>query len=185
MHCLWCGDVTFNKRGVIDEAPHFTLPNDYRSLFPLLRLTLSHTHTVAHTSVWSTPLTALEKENHSHLGSFHYPHHLILTVISAQRRGDNHREAEAEASALSVLRVRHTHIHNDRLWQLCRLARQCQATSIGLACLTLTQLEPVMNETSPHIWYNLFSFPGQTIQMTAKDEYGWVMEHRQRNSHGH
>lgn len=94
MHCLWCGDVTFNERRVIDEAPHFTLPNDYRSLFPLLRLTLSHTHTVAHTSVWSTPATALEKENHSHLGSFHYPHHLILTVISAQRRGDNHREAE-------------------------------------------------------------------------------------------
>lgn len=149
MHSLRCGDVTFNERCVIDEAPHFTLPNDYRSLFPLLRLTLSHTPPVAHTSVWSTLTTALEKENHSHSGSFHYPHHLILAVISAQRRGDNHKEAEG--SALSVLRVRHTHIHNGRLWQQCRLGRQCQATSICLACLILTQLESVMNETSPHI----------------------------------
>lgn len=159
MHSLRCGDVTFNERRVIDEAPHFTLPNDYRSLFPLLRLTLSHIHThtpsrtqVFHPSPRQTSLrTALEKENHSHLGSFHYPHQPILAVISTQRRGDNHREAEADGSALSVLRVRHTHIHNDRLWQQCRPGRQCQATSICLASLILTQLEPVMNETSPHI----------------------------------
>lgn len=120
MHSLRCGDVTFNEHCLIDEPPQFTLRNDYWSLFPLLRPNLSHTHTVA--SVWSTLTTnvlrtALEKKNHSHLGFLHYPHHLILVAISAWRQRGNHREAEG--STLSVLRARHTHIHNNQLWKQC------------------------------------------------------------------
>lgn len=79
MRSLRCGDVTFSERRVIDEAPHFSLPNDYWSLFPLLR----HTHMQIFYP--SSQLATNKFVRDTWKGKafsfqvFHYSYHLILT----------------------------------------------------------------------------------------------------------
>lgn len=180
MRSLRCGDVTFSERRVIDEAPHFSLPNDYWSLFPLLR----HTHMqIFYPS--SQPATNkfvrdTWKGKAFSFQVFHYSYHLILTSSAHLGRIQLERR---ERGFCFICPDNETHSHPQ--WPFVTTVSAADNTLPYLSVVggeILGQLEPVMNETSPHIWY-IFLI-SRTNNTDIWNEHRWVKEHRQHNSCG-
>lgn len=144
--------------------------------FPLLRH--KHTH-IQQNIIYPSSRPATNKyvrdtwtNKASHFKTFHYSYLLHM------KTGYNYR-GKREAPALSVRGTICIHIHNDRFWQQCQ--PQTILCHIYLSSVEiLGQWEPVMNETSPRVWY-IFLI-SRTNNTDISNEYRRLMEHRKHNS---
>lgn len=167
----------------MDEAPRFSLSNYYQSLFPLLR------HTNVHKWIYPSSQLArnkfvrcIWKGNAFSFQVFHYSYHLILTsVVHGGRIQLQKRERKRlllylswEWGALtSTMTVCDNSVSH----------RKYSAISLSIfSGEILGHLEPVMNETSPHIWY-IFLI-SRTNNTDIWNEHHPAKEHRQHNSLG-
>lgn len=138
MLSLWCGNVTFNEHCVIDEASHFSLPNDYWSLFPILK--------TAHTKDLSILTTS-----YKHVCAWHFISGLSLLISSDIYRFCTWRKntiTEGMAGRGGGV----TCLWTTTICDNSVSHRRYSAISV-IAEETFGQSQPVMNETSSCIWY--------------------------------
>lgn len=141
--------------------------------FPLLK----HTHSTSYEQVCAWHL---KKESIS-FQAFHYSYHLILT--SPAVHGDGIQLQRKERGLCFICPGNETHSHPQ--WPFVTTVSAADNTLPYLSVFggeIVGQWEPVMNETSPFVWY-IFLI-SRTNNTDIWNEYRQLKEHRQHNSLG-